>query len=222
MVRFDSVTVQYKEKPIIKNISFSVEENERIALYGKSGSGKSTILTTIVGAHIPVLGTVYFNGEALSSGNILQVRRAVSFIGQEPALGAEMIRDALLLPFSYRINRAKIPQEGRIIETLEKLHLDPDILNRNSSVVSGGEKQRIAIARALLQDKNVFLVDEITSALDIESKKAVLDLFTKGELTLISVSHDPDWFGICSRFIKLEDGEIIDISDEPESIVTSK
>jgi putative ABC transport system ATP-binding protein len=222
MVRFDRVTVQYREKPILKNISFSVEENERIALYGKSGSGKSTILTTIVGAHIPIRGTVYFNEKALSSENILQVRRAISFIGQEPALGAEMISDALLLPFSYRINKAKRPQKGRILETLEKLRLDPDILDRNSSVVSGGEKQRIAIARALLQDKNVFLVDEITSALDTESKKAVLELFKKGDLTLISVSHDPDWFGICSRFIKVQDGEIIDISDEPESDVTIK
>lgn len=222
MVRFDRVTVQYGENPIIKNISFSVEQNERIVIYGKSGSGKSTILTTIVGAHIPIQGIVYFNKKALSPGNILKVRRAVSFIGQEPALGAEMISDSLLLPFSYQINRAKIPQKERILETLEKVRLDPDILERNSSVVSGGEKQRIAIARALLQDKNVFLVDEITSALDTESKKAVLELFKKGDLTLISVSHDPDWFNICSRFIKVRDGEIIDISDKPKSDVNLK
>ena len=182
MVRFDRVTVQYNENPIIKNISFSVEQHERIVIYGKSGSGKSTILTTIVGAHIPIQGIVYFNKKALSPGIILRVRRAVSFIGQEPALGAETIREALLLPFSYRINRAKIPQKERICETLEKLRLDPEILDRNSSVVSGGEKQRIAIARALLQDKNVFLVDEITSALDTESKK--------GTTFFIAISKD--------------------------------
>ena len=117
------------------------------------------------------------------------------------------------------MNRENLPPEERIKETLEKLRLKNDILDKDSSVVSGGEKQRIAIARSLLQNKSVFLADEITSALDAESKKAVLELFKKEQFTMISVSHDPDWFGICSRFIKIDNGEIIDISEKPDSSV---
>jgi putative ABC transport system ATP-binding protein len=174
-----------------------------------------------VGAHIPISGTVYFNEAAVDRSNVHAVRRSVAFIGQEPVLGAERIRDALLLPFTYRANRGKAPSEQSIQETLSSLQLDAGILDKEASQVSGGEKQRIAIARALLLDKRLFLLDEITSALDIESKRAVLRLFESAGHTIISVSHDPDWFAICSRFIRIEKGEIVKVSDTPDASMYS-
>jgi putative ABC transport system ATP-binding protein len=217
MVRFDKVTVEYDGEVIIKDVSFHIHKNEKVVFYGKSGSGKTTILTTTVGAHIPTGGKVYFNGEPVNPKNILQVRKDIAFIGQEPVLGAEKIRESLLLPFSYRVNRGKIPSEDKISKILEELHLKEDILSKDASVVSGGEKQRIAVARALLQEKRVFLLDEVTSALDPESKHAVLDLFRKEGYTIISVSHDPDWFDICSAFIKVENGRVSHVSERPDS-----
>jgi len=220
MLKFDNVTVSYGDKPIIQNVSFAVSEHEKAVIYGKSGSGKSTILTTIIGAHIPAEGDVYFRGERLSRDNILNIRRSVAFIGQEPVLGAEKIRDALLLPFTYRMNRGKTPDESTIVTTLERLHLKPEILGREASVVSGGEKQRVAIARGILHGKSVFLADEITSALDTESKSAVLEFFREEQCTLVSVSHDTQWFDICAKFIKVEDGKAVKISDSPEDTFT--
>jgi putative ABC transport system ATP-binding protein len=221
MVRFDDVTVRYGELPIIRNVTLSIQEHERVVFYGRSGSGKSTVLITIVGAHIPTSGTVYLNETAVDRRSVHAVRRSVAFIGQEPVLGAEKIRDALLLPFTYRANRGKAPSEQQILKTLSSLQLDDGILDKEASQVSGGEKQRIAIARALLLDKRLFLLDEITSALDIESKRAVLRLFESAGHTIISVSHDPDWFAICSRFIKIEKGEIVKISQTPDASMYS-
>jgi putative ABC transport system ATP-binding protein len=126
-----------------------------------------------------------------------------------------MVRDALLLPFTYRANRHQIPDRTRIVSTLEKLRLDPSILDSEASVVSGGEKQRVVIARALLLNKQVFLADEVTSALDPESTEAVLHLFRDPAYTLLSVSHDPDWFSLCSLFIQIDQGRVVDISDRP-------
>jgi putative ABC transport system ATP-binding protein len=216
MVRFEKVTVKYDGKAILQDVSFQIRENEKVVFYGKSGSGKSTILTTTVGAHIPSSGIVYFNGEPVSPENILKIRSAVAFIGQEPVLGAEKIRETLLLPFTYKVNRGKIPSEDKIAQILEELYLKEDILQKDASVVSGGEKQRIAVARALLQEKKIFLLDEVTSALDPESKHAVLKLFRKDKYTIISVSHDPDWFETCSTFIKVENGKISRIADHPD------
>ena len=215
MIRFDNVTVSNGNMSIIRDVSFEVSACERVVLYGKSGSGKSTVLTTIVGAHVPSSGTVYFDEEAVSRRNIDKVRQTVSFIGQEPLLGSEKTRDALLLPFSYKAHRDKAPSSKQINAILENLQLNREILEKDVSFLSGGEKQRIAIARAMLLNKNIFLLDEVTSALDIESKRAVLQLFTEAPYTIISVSHDPDWFKICSRFIKIEGGRIAEITDTP-------
>ncbi len=216
MIRFDTVTVCYGNTSIIRDISFEVAELERVVLYGKSGSGKSTVLTTLVGAHIPDSGTVYFGEQAVDRKNIGDIRRTVSFIGQEPLLGTENTRDALLLPFSYRAHRGKTPSQKQVHTILNDLQLDEGILDKDVSFLSGGEKQRIAIARALLLNKKIILLDEVTSALDMESKRAVLQLFTRTPYTIISVSHDPDWFKICSRFIKIECGRIAEITDTPD------
>ncbi len=210
LITFKNVTVTDNSQTIIENISFSVQEGEKLALYGKSGSGKTTILNTIVGAHVPCRGEVCFCGEKLTPDNISKLRRAVAFIGQEPVMGAEKVLDAILLPYTFKANRANIPARETIQNTLKNLHLDVSILQRSSSVVSGGEKQRIAVARALLQGKKIFILDEITSALDDESRKAVLDLFGKANITLISVSHDRQWWNICSKLVCIEKGRMVE------------
>ena len=133
----------------------------------------------------------------------------MSFIGQEPLLCADRVMDAVLLPYTYRANRGQLPSRQEIDVVFRELHLEPALLNKSTAVVSGGEKQRIAIARALLQNKTIFIVDEITSALDMESKKVVLDIFNKDSYTVISASHDPDWLKICSRSIKIDKGKIV-------------
>jgi len=215
MIRFDTVTVEYDGRPIIRDISFHIPKGDAAVIHGRSGSGKTTILTTIVGMHVPSAGTVFFNGRAVDSTTISEVRRSVAFIGQEPVLGAQRIREALLLPFTYRANRNATPEETMIGEILHKLRLEDDILDRETAVVSGGEKQRVAIARALLLGKKVFLLDEVTSALDAESKQAVIRLFREEGHTIFSVSHDPDWFELCSTFIRVEEGTVADVSDSP-------
>jgi putative ABC transport system ATP-binding protein len=216
MVRFEGVEVSYGGKAILQDVSFDIGAGEKVVFYGKSGSGKTTILTTILGAHIPSRGKLYFDGTVVSAKNIIDVRRAVSYIGQEPVLGAERIIDAILLPYSFKVHRETVPSEERITELLLRLHLSREILSKEAAVVSGGEKQRVAIVRELLQNKKLFLVDELTSALDKESKGAVLDLFQNSGYTLISVSHDPDWYEICTRFMKVEGGKIVRSSEHPE------
>ena len=126
-------------------------------------------------------------------------------------LGAENVRAALLLPFQFKSHREHRPTEAQLVEILQRLQLTADILRQESSRISGGEKQRIALARGLLLGKKVYLLDEVTSALDAESKQAVFDVFSDPQLTVLSVAHDPEWLAHCGIVFELEAGRLIKV-----------
>lgn len=209
IIRFDQVSVAVREKTILSNISFALFPGEKVVLCGKSGSGKSSVLRTFIGLHAIANGNVYFQQMQLTPVSVHAIRSATAYIGQEPVLGAETVREALLLPFQFKAHRNQRPPDARLVEVLNRLHLTADILNQKSSRISGGEKQRIALARGLLLGKSLYLVDEITSALDTESKQAVFNVFSAPQLTVLSVAHDVDWLARCDRIFELEAGRLI-------------
>jgi putative ABC transport system ATP-binding protein len=196
IIRFDQVTVTALDKIILSNISFALLPGQKAALYGKSGAGKSSVLRTLMG----------LQGELLTSLSVRIIRNCTAYIGQEPVLGAESVREALLLPFQFKAHRDHRPTEAQLIAVLHRLQLPAAILNSKSSRISGGEKQRIALARGLLLDKKVYLLDEVTSALDGESKQAVFEVFSDPQLTVLSVSHDPEWMERCDIVFEVETG----------------
>jgi putative ABC transport system ATP-binding protein len=215
MIKFENITIQTQGHLILDEISFEIARGDKAVFFGPSGSGKTTVLMTLIGGVVPTAGTVLFDDEPLTAQSLPRLRQTMAFIGQEPVLGAPGVREALLLPFSFRANRERMPSEKRIQQVLENLLLPPDILEKQTNVLSGGEKQRLAIARTLLLGKNVFVLDEVTSALDPQSRRAVQALFRQPDLTLISVSHDPEWLALCTRFFKVEKGRVTAQSDAP-------
>jgi putative ABC transport system ATP-binding protein len=213
MIIFQNVSLQSDNTQILHNISFEIKSEEKIVFRGKSGSGKSSILKVIIGALVPTSGKILYRNNPVTAANIAKIRSEMAYIPQEPLLGATTVRDSLLLPFSFKAHRKHYPTDSRLIQQLESLHLPAAILNQQSSQVSGGEKQRLAIARALLLGKKIFLADEITSALDTESKQAVIKCLMAPEHTVISVSHDPDWISLCNRIITVDGGIIKERAD---------
>ncbi len=127
---------------------------------------------------------------------------------QEPVLGEDLVEDALLLPFTFKRHRGIKPSRGKITQTLEMFGLKTDILRQKTASLSGGEKQRIAIARAMLLEKRMFLIDEVTSALDAESAQRVRNLLFRPEFTILSVSHDPAWLSKCTGVFPISGGTI--------------
>lgn len=215
VIELESVCVARKGKEILRAVNLAVGEGEKVVLSGPSGSGKSSVLQVVMGGLAADSGAVRFRGEPVTRHTIRAVRSQVAFIGQEPVLGAPTVREALELPFTFRHHAADPPTPAELIAALNRVGLDADILDRVSEVVSGGEKQRIAVARALLMGKKVFLADEVTSALDPDSKAAILALFADSANTLLCISHDPEWAGMCDRELTVRAGRVLDGDESP-------
>jgi len=219
IITFENVSLRIDQSLILDNISFNIGEGEKITIYGKSGSGKSTLLKMIVGAYVPTTGKILFQDQEITRYTVSKVRQSIAYIGQEPILGADTVEAALLLPFQYKSNKYLKPSAELIYQTLNLVELAPKILTQKSVNISGGEKQRVAIARSLLLKKKIFLLDEITSALDAESKQAVLSLFCAPQAyTILSISHDFEWMRHCIRFIELDRGRLKSIHRDYQKI----
>ena len=211
IIRFDQVTVTAHRKTILFGINFTLFPGEKAVLCGKSGSGKSSILRTLLGLHVVKQGIVYFQEKPLSPVSAQKIRNSASYIEQEPIMGAVNVRDALLLPFQFKAHREHRPTEIQLATVLQRLQLPYNILNQSCSRISGGEKQRIALARGLLLEKEVYLLDEVTSALDTENKQVVFDIFSDPHLTVLSVTHDPEWLERSTLVFELEAGRLTQV-----------
>jgi len=208
MIEFRNITLKIHQQTLLEDTSLLLADDDKVVLRGSSGCGKSSLLKSAIGAIPLSAGSVRLDELELSAETVMEIRSRIAFIGQEPLLGAEKVREALLLPFDFKAHRDHRPTEERITELLHRLHLPNDILEKPCARISGGEKQRIAIARALLLGKTLFLADEITSALDPESRQAVMDELFRPGITLLSVSHDPDWIARGNRVVEIVDHKL--------------
>lgn len=192
---------------MLDGFSLSLDAGEKVALTGRSGGGKSTLLKCLMGFVPGFQGGIRIFGEPLGPATVWRLRRALAWVPQEPDLGAGTAREAMARPFAWRANRARNAAMDRAPALMERLLLDRALLDKPVSTLSGGEKQRIAVVGALLLDRPLLLLDEPASALDPESRRALAALLGEQEnRAMLCVTHDADSAPFCTRQIAVTPG----------------
>jgi len=225
-VRLADLSLKLDNTPILKNISYEFKKGEKYAIIGGSGSGKSTLIKTILGYYPGYTGDIFINGNVIKKGQ--SIFSEVSFIPQETTLFQATLRDNLTL-FSQEVSDGSIYEAINQVQLTETIKLMPQGLltqvSEDGKNFSGGEKQRIAIARALLKGIYFFILDEATSALDEQNYiKIETMLLSLPEVTIISVTHrlDKDILSMYDEILVMHNGEIVDRGSVESLIDTGK
>lgn len=198
----------------LRNVSFSVEQGEYVAIMGESGSGKTTLLNILAALDKPTGGSVILGGQDLGrikESAVAAFRRDnLGFVFQDfNLLDTFCIRDNIFLPLVLSGENYKRMEE-RLEPIAKKLHIE-DILEKYPYEVSGGQKQRCAVARALITGPQLILADEPTGALDSRASDNLLDMFSQinGEgQTILMVTHSVKAASHASRVLFIRDGEV--------------
>ena len=213
-IRIENLDFAYDDSGFgcLKDISLHIEEGEKVAIVGESGCGKSTLLKLILGILRPVSGGIYIDNTPLGAINLRSYRRHIGSVFQFSRVMPGTIYSNIAF-----CNRPLSREEAReaavradLDETIMKLPLgyDTEISDTNTGGFSGGQRQRLMIARAFASKPGIMILDEATSALDNLSQNKVLESVYQETCTVIMVAHRLSTVRDCDRIIVLKDGRI--------------
>jgi phospholipid/cholesterol/gamma-HCH transport system ATP-binding protein len=220
VIEFRNIDFAYDEKPVLKNVSFSIDQTESVVIMGPSGSGKSTVLRLILGLECPQRGEIHIDNRnicTMKESEKRELRKSIGMVFQDGALfDSRTVGENVgyYLIEHTRLSWQEI--ERRVVEMLGFVGLDAaEIIDKLPEELSGGMQRRVAIGRALLStNPKIMLYDEPTTGLDPQSAENVLTLINKltkeRSISTIVVTHQiADALSIADRFIVIHGGDLV-------------
>lgn len=212
-ISFSRVVFYYNlhSHPILKNINLHIQQGEQVAFVGRTGSGKSSLAKLLCGFYQPTQGNIFFSGRCLSTYTAEELAKLCAYVSQDVNLHSGTLLENLLFGKENVCS-------SRIQQAIENACLEDLILKRCLSAqvaeggrnFSGGEKQRIDIARALIQNTPILILDEATAALDIKTEMKLIKNLRALNKTIIFVAHRLSTIQHCDQIFVLDDGHIVE------------
>lgn len=191
LIEIKNVELIKKNQTILDKVSFMVHAGDCIGVLGSSGAGKSTLFRALNMMITPTSGEILYNGRNIKDYQPLLLRREIGYILQKPYLFGRTIRDNLEYPYNLL---KKAPDWAVINDYLARVNLPESIADKNTTDLSGGEQQRVALVRSLLVKPKVILLDEVTAALDEENTAVIENLLSTEKaaqkLTVLFITHN--------------------------------
>ncbi len=211
-INFQNVSYRDGENTILNNFSIEIESGDYISIMGSSGSGKSTFLKLCCHLISPTEGKIFFDGNDVMQENPIELRKQICYCFQTPVLFGDTVEDNIA--FAFLIRKQTIDYE-RVNFLFSKFNMGLDYMEHDIKTLSGGEKQRIALIRTLLFKPNVLLLDEVTSALDVNNTLIVekaIEAINREGTTVLWVTHNPEQGKkYANKLLTIENGKIISL-----------
>ncbi|HEY9697186.1 MAG TPA: ATP-binding cassette domain-containing protein [Trichocoleus sp.] len=197
---------------LLQDISFQVAQGDRVAIVGASGAGKTSLLRVLNRLSEVTAGRIYFAGQEIRQIPAVQLRQQITLVAQESKLLGMTVREAFAYPLTLR-GMATSAIEQRLSFWMEQLHIPSEWLDRTEVQLSVGQRQLVAIGRALMIQPKVLLLDEPTSALDAGRAHHLLETLThlaaEQQITLFMVNHQLDLARqFCTRLLAMHQGRL--------------
>jgi tungstate transport system ATP-binding protein len=227
MIQLDAseLTKEYRGHPVLKRITISIEQGEALALIGPTGSGKTTLIRMLDLLEVPTSGKIRFKGVEVTHSKHaqLEARRRMSYVQQKPVLFTMSVYDNVASGLKWRHEEKKLVKR-KVSDALELVGMS-EYRKRNARTLSGGETQRIAIARALVTEPEILFLDEPTANLDPIStakvEQVLHDVIREKKLTVVMATHDMlQGQQLATRIGVLLGGELMQVGS-PSDIFTS-
>jgi len=217
-----------KQGPIyvraVDGVDLNIKYGETLGLVGESGSGKSTIAYTVVGMYRPTSGQILFKGKNIgmeASKRPLSIKKEIQIVFQDPGSSLnprQTIEQILALPFRIHTQMPKRQFREKMVELLEKVELSADYLYKSPPSIGGGEKQMVAVARAMASNPSLIVLDEPTSALDVSVQAKIInklmDLQKEMHLTYLFITHDLSLMrNVANRIAIMYLGKICEVAE---------
>ena len=223
-IDFKNINFKYASSAdyILKNVTLSIKPGETVALVGKSGSGKTTILDLIPRLYEPSTGTINFNNEDIAKMDLNFIRKQISYVGQDFTLFNDTVYNNIAYGELNESSKNEIENATKQSNAFDFINLLPNkfdtYVGQNGVLLSGGQRQRIAIARAILKNSPILLLDEATSALDSESESVIqesINNLSTNKTTLI-IAHRLSTVINADKIVVIENGQVIEQGNHRE------